>query len=155
MTTINPALFRSQLKANWQISKHYPNIFIEQELLCLMYYYQLACSLFALYSKYLLVAAMQLYSINIGIIFISIIILSFSVIIPKPPWYQGGWILSNYTSAQQYQDLLNVIWMFYYFFDMHDLNESLFLTFSILSVRLLALVPLTVIFLFITTHALL
>ena len=109
---INPAPFRSQLKANWQISKHYPNIFIEQELLCLMYYYQLACSLFALYSKYLLVAAMQLYSINIGIIFISIIILSFSVIILKPPWYHRITFIGFYQIIHRHNNI-KIFLMFY------------------------------------------
>ena len=112
MTTINPALFRSQLKANWQISKHYPNIFIEQELLCLMYYYQLACSLFALYSKDLFVAAMQLYSINIGIIFISIIILSFSVIILKPPWYHRITFIGFYQIIHWHNNI-KIFLMFY------------------------------------------
>ena len=40
-------------------------------------------------------------------------------------------------------------------FDMQNLNETLFLKFNILCVQLLALVPLTVIFPFIATHALL
>ena len=109
---INPAPFRSQLKANWQISKHYPNIFIEQELLCLMYYYQLACSLFALYSKDLFVAAMQLYSINIGIIFISIIILSFSVIILKPPWYHRITFIGFYQIIHWHNNI-KIFLMFY------------------------------------------
>ena len=128
--------------ANWEISKNYSNILTEQQLLWLMYYchlvfFLLFCLLFKRFTCYCFVV---INLITIIIIFNGTIISLISIIIPQ--------------TSRCHRLIVTIVYVnVLLIFNMHDLNEALFLMISFLFLVFSWLSPSTVILPFTTIYA--